>query len=278
MFKKKFAPQHINADENDFAGNNGIGRYVFLPGSDERAKIIATCFENLTIKTHPRGHHLYLGTIPINEKEKVAVACISTGMGCPSTEIILHELFILGAKRFLRIGTSGSLQPWINISDIVNVHAAVRDESTSTHYAPIEIPAVASLEFVTAVLIAAERLKLSNVYTGTVHCKSALYAREYGEGPRHTENVAYLELLAAAGVIASEMETATLFIQTLLYNHHLRKKGSGPQNRVLAGAILSVVATPGQWEALPEVSAAIREEIQLALEAVRTLAIQELAG
>jgi uridine phosphorylase len=53
-------PHHINAISSDLAGNNNIGRYIFLPGSEGRAKTIASHFDNVTVKQHSRGHHLYL--------------------------------------------------------------------------------------------------------------------------------------------------------------------------------------------------------------------------
>src|SRR5262245_18673294 len=105
MTTHKFNPFHINATAEDLAGNNGLGRYVLLPGSDGRAKAIAEYFTNTIVKTHPRGHHLYLGEIE-GTNGPIEVATISSGMGCPSMEIILHELFHLGAKRFLRVGTA----------------------------------------------------------------------------------------------------------------------------------------------------------------------------
>ncbi|MHB1948369.1 MAG: phosphorylase family protein, partial [Gammaproteobacteria bacterium] len=148
MYETIFKPHHINATPADLDGNNGIGRYIFLPGSEGRAKEIADRFDRVDVKHHQREHNLYLGTIKADGK-KIDVAAIATGMGCPSTEIIVHELFNLGAKRFLRVGTSGSLQPGlIHAGDIINVQASVRDEDTTRHYAPLELPAISSLEFV----------------------------------------------------------------------------------------------------------------------------------
>ncbi len=269
-----FKPYHINAAHEDFAGNQGIGRYVFMPGSDGRAKEIASHFDNLQTKTHPRGHNLYCGTLT-SDGMKIDVAAISSGMGCPSTEIIVHELYHLGVKRFLRIGTAGTLQPTlVKVGSIVNVQASVRDEDTSRHYAPIEVPAVASLEYVSSILLAAERLKLSDhIHTGTVHCKSSLYARELGSGPRAPENNIYLNLLAESGVLASEMETATLFIQSQLYNHQLMQQGEGHAYHVRAGAILGII---GNFEGSREADQAVKNSIQLALETVKMLAAQEL--
>src|SRR5579872_1780749 len=175
MVKKAFKPEHINATTDDLEGNGGIGRYIFIPGSDGRAKDIAKHFKNVVVKTHPRGHNIYLGSLSLNG-HTIEVASIASGMGCPSMEIILHELFYLGAKRFIRVGTAGSLQPsWIKVGDMINVQASVRDEDTTLHYFPNEVPAIASLEFLSAILLSAEKLGFAHeLHTGTVHCKSSL--------------------------------------------------------------------------------------------------------
>lgn len=278
MLEKPFKAYHINATMDDLAGNDGIGRYILLPGSEGRANEIAQHFNHVEVKEHPRGHNLYTGTLSVGKK-KIDVATISTGMGCPSMEIILHELFHLGAKRFLRIGTAGSLQPWIKIGDIVNAQASVRDEDTTAHYAPVGVPAIASLEFASSILLAAEKLGFSeHLHTGPVHCKSSLYAREFGVGPKSIENKAYLTVLAQAGILASEMETAALFIQSQIYNYQLIQQGNAPQHRVLAGAILAIIATvENSFSNSPHATSAIINAIELALESIKTLAMQELA-
>ncbi len=279
MYKNIFVPHHINAIHEDFAGNQGIGRYIFMPGSDGRAKEIASYFGNLEVKSHPRAHNVYLGTLE-SDGHKIDVAAVSSGMGCPSTEIIVHELYNLGVKRFLRIGTAGTLQSGlIRVGDIINVQASVRDEDTSRHYAPVEVPAVASLEYISSVLLAAERLKLTpHIHTGIVHCKSSLYARELAAGPRASENNIYLNLLAESGVLASEMETATLFIQSQLYNYHLIQRGEGHAYHVRAGAILGIIGTTDHFEESREADLVIKNSIDLALETVKILAMQELIG
>lgn len=278
MFETFHKPFHINASSADLEGNNGIGRYILLPGSDGRAQEIADHFDRVTVKQHQRGHHLYLGSIKCDGKT-IDVAAISSGMGCPSTEIIVHELFHMGAKRFLRVGTAGTLQPsLLKTGSLVNVQASVRDESTTRHYAPIELPAIASLEYVTSILVAAEKLNIADeLQTGVVHCKSSLYAREMAAGPRAPENQAYLNLLSQSGVLATEMETAAIFIQTQLYNYQLSQQGEGSQYRVLSGAILAIIGTTDHMEDSPAASAAIHDSIELGLETVKILATQEMA-
>lgn len=277
MFKNIFIPHHINATPEDLAGNQGIGRYIFLPGAEGRAKQIAEHFEDRKVKSHYRGHNLYLGILRVDNR-KIDVATVSSGMGCPSMEIILHELFNLGAKRFLRMGTAGTLQPhFIQRGNFVNVQASVRDEDTTRNYAPIELPAIASLEFISSIFLAAGKLGLTEqLHTGIVHCKSSLYAREFGFGPRSAENQAYLNLLTQFGVLASEMETATLFIQSQFYNYQLMQLGRGPENRVFAGAILSVMDSKDHLEESLEIKTIVENLIKIGLETVKILATQEL--
>ena len=270
-------PHHINASPADLAGNNGIGRYILLPGSDGRARTIADNFNNLLIKEHPRGHHLYTGSLDDNGL-KVDVAVISSGMGCPSMEIILHELFHLGGKRFLRVGTAGSLQKkQIKIGDIVSAQASVRDESTTLDYAPLSIPAISSIEMMGAIQLAANINNMRDLlHTGIVHCKNSFYAREFYAGPKASENKAYMELLIANGVLASEMETAALFIQSQLYHHQLMQKGSGPDFKVIWGAILGIGAVPpDEYMTEAQEKPLTDNIIKLALSTIKILAASE---
>lgn len=273
-----FIPHHINARAVDLEGNNGIGRYILLPGSDGRAKEIAKHFNNLSVNSHPRGHNLYLGTLECNG-HTIEVATISSGMGCPSMEIILHELFQLGAKRFLRAGTAGSLQPdLVKLGDFVQAQGSVRDENTTTHYAPIEIPAISSYEFAQPIMDAALKLGLSNlIHSGIVHCKSSFYAREFGAGPKAAENQRYIDLLTPCGILASEMETSALFIQSQLYNQQLRLLGTGPRFRVLASAVLAIISVPPKTFVESDKANSITDHlIKLAIESVKNLALSEL--
>lgn len=276
MKQDRFTPYHINATPDDLAGNNGIGRYILLPGSGGRAHQIAQHFDNQVLNAHPRGHNLYLGTIS-HQGQNIDVATVPSGMGCPSMEIILHELFHLGGKRFLRVGTSGSLQNNIKIGDIINVQASVRDEQTTTDYAPLAIPAIASVDMISAITLAAKQLDITNLlHTGIVHCKSSFYAREFGEGPQSESNQAYMNLLTQCGVLATEMETATLFIQSQLYNHQLHQAGNGLAFRVLCGAILAIVSEPPtRFASAPQEKDITKNLIDLSLEAIKCLYVLE---
>lgn len=272
-----FVPHHINAAEEHLSGNGALGRYVLLPGSDGRARQIAARFADLEIRPHPRGHNVYLGRLALEDGSPVDVASVATGMGCPSVDIIVNELFRLGARRFLRVGTAGSLQPpRIQAGSRVVATASVRDEHTSRAYVPVEFPAVASPEMLGAARRAAAALGLSrDTWFGIVHCKDSLFAREFHEGPMAEENDRYMALLRKAGVLASEMETAQLFILASLFDHELRQRGASPAHRVLAGAVLGIVGDDRPFAA-PELEAqAVESSVALALETVRQLAAEE---
>lgn len=273
-----FVPHHMNASAADLEGNRGLGRYVFLPGSDGRAELISQRFADRKVQKHPRGHNLYTGTIE-HDGESVDVAAISTGMGCPSLDIIVNELFALGARRFLRVGTSGSMQPHrIRTGHIVVATASVRDEHTSRTYVPVEVPAVASLGFVDAAQRAVAALGLGDrTHFGVVHCKDSLYAREFGEGPMATHNKEYMELLEGAGTLASEMESSQLFVLGQIFDRRLSLQGQGPLHRAVAGTVLAVIGDDSPFASDEAAADAVAGAIDLGFETIGQLASAELA-
>ena len=80
------------------------------------------------------------------------VLVVSTGIGGPSASIAIDELAQLGVRTFLRVGTTGAIQPDIDVGDVVVTTGAVRLDGASTHYAPVEYPAVAHYALVNAAL------------------------------------------------------------------------------------------------------------------------------
>lgn len=259
-----FRPLHITADEADFTGNQGKGRYWLLPGSRSRAAAIAGQFRNAACKAHSRGHDLHTGSIERNGAT-LDIGVISTGMGCPSVDLIVTELIGLGATTLIRVGTCGSLQPSIHTGDIVAVTGAVRDEGTSRQYLPIEFPALPSFDVVRAMNTARDAAKWqgANVHFGAVHTKDSLYAREMGFGPLGGQHLAYQKLLTQAGVAASEMECAHLFVLGAL----------GPRaeakTRVHTGAVLAVIGDHDDpFKESPKAATAVDAAIEFALDAL----------
>lgn len=271
-----FKAHHMSISTEEVAGNNGVGRYILLPGSDGRAASIAEHFSNGWVKEHSRRHNFYAGTLDL-EGEPVDVAVVATGMGCPSVDIIVNELIRLGARRLLRVGTAGSLQPGrIPIGSIVVASAAVRDEGASRLYMPSEVPAVASAEMIAAANRASAVCGVEYGFTGIVHTKDSLYARELQAGPRAAENERYMEQLSSSGVLASEMETAMLFTLAQIYTQEFRS--AGERLDVEAGTVLGIIGDETAFGTEEQAASTTELAVQVGLETVRQRARAERAG
>lgn len=237
-----FPVHHMNACEDDIKGNHGIGRYFFVTGSDARAREISERFENRIEKYHARQHNLYLGQMRAASGELVDVASIASGMGGPSADIIINELVILGAKRLLRVGTSGSLHPnHINVADIVVATGAVRDDKATWDYIYPEYPAMASFEYVLASKKAASKgiLNDRSIHFGIVHSKSSLFAREF-QFSLLDESPQYMNALRKAGVLATEMECAQFFtLAPVLSARH--GNVFSDKDKIMCGAVLAII-------------------------------------
>ncbi|MCO4746615.1 MAG: hypothetical protein KC912_17605 [Proteobacteria bacterium] len=204
---------HIALGPEHLAGNEGLGRVVFLPGSKGRAEAIASHFDDVSHVGNSRALDSWRGTLT-RDGRTIDVLSISSGMGTPSTEIVVHELIEAGARRIVRVGSCGALDPQISAGQVAILTGAVRDELATRHLAPVEFPAVAHPDAVAAMVAGAHAAGLAEqVFVGVGHTKASLYAREFHNGPLADEHVAYAKVLRACGAIVSDMEAAMLFIQ-----------------------------------------------------------------
>ncbi|MBC7660841.1 MAG: uridine phosphorylase [Chitinophagaceae bacterium] len=233
-------PLHMNISTTHIAGNGHLGRYILLPGSDGRAQEMAKKLQNVQVVEHPRRHNFYQGQFE-SKGRTIDVGIMSSGMGCPSMDIIGTELLQLGAKRIIRVGTAGSLQPKrLRVGHIVIPTASVRDEGTSRHYLNASIPVLSSIEFLDIARRVSVELGLAaKVELGIIHTKDSLYAREFGQGLLQSQHHDYMEHLKKAGVLASEMECAQLFTLLQTWQSDSLMRGRGPG--VKGGAILAIV-------------------------------------
>jgi uridine phosphorylase len=141
------------------------------------------------------------------------VLVTSTGIGGPSTSIAVEELARLGVRTFLRVGTTGSIQPRIDAGHVIITAGAVRRDGASADYAPIEYPAVAHHEVLNA-LVAAARERGTAFHVGITVSSATFYP---GEERGDTFGGGTLRRLRGAteewrrlGVLSYEMEAATL--------------------------------------------------------------------
>lgn len=193
--------------------------YVLLPGDPHRVPSLAKAFDpDAKQLAFSREHQSYLANF---HGQKVLVT--STGMGCPSTGIAVEELAMLGLKYFLRIGTSGSIQPHVNLGDIVISSAGVRLEGTSSHYAPMEYPSVASFEFTNDLVNAAQKIAVP------FHVGITASSDTFWPGQERNDNYSGYLLRRLVGSMAEwralnvlnfEMEASALFVMCSAFGLH----------------------------------------------------------
>ncbi|MEE8139104.1 MAG: hypothetical protein V3T81_09600 [Thermoanaerobaculia bacterium] len=148
---------HIRLALEHLAGNDGLGRYVFLPGDPSRAEKIAAHFTDLELEENPRGFTARLGRLEPADGQPIDVLAMPSGIGAACTEVVVHELLACGARRFVRVGSCGTGAPPIRPGEVVIATGAVRDEATTRHYAPPEFPALAHPDAVAAMAEGARR-------------------------------------------------------------------------------------------------------------------------
>nr|MBN1228655.1 nucleoside phosphorylase [Anaerolineae bacterium] len=229
-----------------------IGRYVLVPGSQQRARQFASAM------TQPREIGMHYEFLLLTGKiDGTPVTACSTGIGGRSTSIAVTELAELGGHTFLRVGVTGSLQSDVRVGDLIIAAGAVRMDKTSEHFIPIEYPAVAHFEVVAA-LVAAAQQNGFRYHVGVGATSSSFYCGEGTSGHngyRHSAMDSIKSDLQAAGVYDWDTETATLFTLCGLYG-------------LRAGRVNAVVDDPetGAYNPIGEANA-----VKTALDAVRIL-------
>lgn len=229
-----------------------IGRYAILPGDPGRCAAIAAYLDNAREISYNREFHVYTGWL-----DGARVTVCSTGIGGPSAAIALEELVECGTDTLIRVGTCGGVDARVCGGDVVVATAAVRQEGTSREYLPLEYPAAASYPVVRALADACERLGF-RTHVGVIQSKDSFYGEIRPQyQPIAAELAEKWGAWTAAGVLASEMESAALF--TAAAARHVR-----------CGTVLNVLWNDDSEE--PDVPEGAAEHgIQAAIAAVRTL-------
>ena len=244
---------HIGFDDTHGA------KYAILPGDPGRVEKIAAFLDNPRFYHQNREYTTWLGEI-----EGQPVLVMSTGMGGPSTAIAVEELYMTGVRTFIRVGTCGGMQTEVMGGDVVIASAAIRMEGTTREYVPIEFPAVADVGVTGALIRAAKDLGFA-YHAGVVQCKDSFYGQHNPDRmPAGYELKQKWEAWIKAGCLASEMESATLFVVAQVL-------------RARAGCVLSTVwnqERARQGLSNPECHDPERA-IKTAVEAVRLLIEEE---
>ncbi len=183
---------HIAAQPDDFAAT------VLMPGDPLRARYVAeNHLEDARLVTEVRGILGYTGTY---RGQRVSV--MASGMGIPSISIYATELYReYGVENIIRIGTCGGLAPDLSLRDVVVGVGASTDSNTNRmRLMGFDLAATASYEILRAIDDAARESDTSMVM-GAIFSSDLFYLPDES----------MMDRLAAAGILAVEMEAAGLY-------------------------------------------------------------------
>jgi uridine phosphorylase len=164
---------------------------ALLPGDPGRALALAqTLLAQPKMFNHNRGLWGYTGAAA----DGLPLTIQSTGMGGPSSAIVLEELCDLGLETAVRVGTCAALDDGLAVGELVVAEEVLCADGTSRALgAPDRLPADPQLT---------TRLAAHAARTGVVASTDVLYGRD----PNRRK-----EWRRQAQAIAVDMETAALF-------------------------------------------------------------------
>lgn len=206
---------HIGLSKNMIRG----AEYVILPGDPHRSESIAKIFDpNAVLLANSREHISYLANFHGH-----SVLVCSTGLGAPNIGITIEELAVIGLKYYLRVGTCGAIQPFVELGDVVISTASVRLDGASKDYAPVEYPAVSSFEF-TQDMVAGAKNSNAPFHIGITASTDTFWQAQ----ERYDSYTGYLlrnkrgsmDEWRALGVVNFEMESSALFVMASVMGLH----------------------------------------------------------
>lgn len=136
------------------------------------------------------------------EKENILV--ISTGIGAPSTAIAIEELYNIGIRRVIRVGSCGAMQANIPLGKLVISTGAVRDEGLTKKYVPADYPAIPTPSLVSN----AQKLSPSSHF-GITRSHDGFYMPNNADTEKKWSEF---------GILGGDMETSTLYTLGSLKN------------------------------------------------------------
>ena len=218
---------HLRAEEGDYAP------LVLLPGDPNRATRIAALFDggldaSRLVNDH-RGMLGYTGTF-----DGTPVSVQTSGMGTPSLSIVVEELLRLGAKRLIRVGTTGGIGRGVRAAELVVATSAAPVDGSSRTYLHGDAYAPAADFELTRALVDAARAEGVEPHVGQVATVDVFYNPDED----------YVSKWRARNVLGFEMEAAALFL--------LASRAAATGDDVRAACILTVSDTLSEEETSEE--------------------------
>jgi uridine phosphorylase len=232
----------------------GLPPVAIVCGDPARAEKVTAFLQDVRLVSDRREYRCFAG-----KYIDMPVTVCSHGIGAPGAAIAFEELARAGLRRIVRVGTCGSLQPEIEPGELIIGEAAVQNTGYGRETVPPGYPAAADFRLTMALMRAGDGAA-HKCHRGIVLSRDNFY-----RGVDLSANPDY-GVMSEANVLAVEMECAALF-----FVGRLRGLETGAilavDGNVLAAGEEMETYDPGR----ERVQAAINAEIQIALDALRTL-------
>jgi AMP nucleosidase len=206
-----------------------LERYTGSHPDSFRKQIILTNFEYYLERFHTQcGDERTKGSAMACVHSKSAdVSIINFSIGSPTAALIIEVLASIDPKAVLLLGMCGGLHRSLKVGDFILPTAAIRDEGSSLHFMPSQVPALPTFKI--------------QKFLSQIVVERGL---DYRTGVVHTTDYRFWEFdekfkaqLYEERALAIEMETATLFI-------------AGFASKVPIGALLLVSDLPLQRDGI----------------------------
>jgi AMP nucleosidase len=207
----------------DKIGRDSLERYTDSSASDFQPYILLTNFSQYVSRFSKamRSKVLEGSLMEVSHAPEEKISIVNFGVGSPVAALVIDLLAFINPEAILMLGMCGGLRDKHKVGDFFNPVAAIRDEGTSNHYMPPQVPALSSFTIQKAVTTEIEKARCF-YHTGVVHTTN-YRMWEFDDGFRET--------LEKEKVSAVEMECATLF-------------SAGFSRRLNVGALLLISDLP----------------------------------
>lgn len=210
---------HIGCAPGDLA------EYILLVGDPGRVQRVAQNFDSVRFENQHREFFSATGNY-----QGLELSVLSTGAGQGSTEVaVIEACQVTKNPTFIRCGSTGSIQPEPQLGDLIISSGSVRLDNTMSCYVDEGYPALASTDVVLALGLACKQTQ-ARFHVGLTASAPGFYGAQGREVPGFSlKNPGLPEKLAKMNIMNFEMESATIFVLSLLRG-------------VRAGAICAVFA------------------------------------
>ena len=175
----------------------GVAPIVIVTWNKKSAESIAN-----TNRLQLSKHWIYGERIPLyfGKVSGQQASVVRLPMGAPATVAVMEELIACGARVFLGLGHTGSLQPDASVGTYIIPTSCIREEGTSLHYVGSDV-VVGPSERLVKTLQATCKSQGIRVLDGPVWTTDAYY-RELGSK---------IESYRRKGVLCVDMETSAMY-------------------------------------------------------------------